>query len=73
MEATPTVGTLIHDLRLDALLTQKQLAAALGVEAMTVSRWERDETPPSDLNRVRLGRFFKKNPNEFRVIVEQAA
>lgn len=70
MNANPTVGQRIRDLRLGALLTQKALAAKLGVETMTVSRWERDDVPPSDLNRVRLGRFFNVNPNEFRPTFE---
>jgi transcriptional regulator with XRE-family HTH domain len=55
----------IKELRLNRELTQKQLALALSVEAVTVSRWERGEVPPSDLNRVRLGRFFCVHPNEF--------
>lgn len=63
--ALPSPGARIKELRLGRLLTQRQLADKLGVEAITVSRWERDETPPSDLNRVRLGQFFGVHPNEF--------
>lgn len=70
--ALPQPGGRIKELRLDRELTQRQLAEKLGVEAVTVSRWERGDKPPSDLNRVRLGRFFGVHPNEF-VQVEEAA
>lgn len=55
----------IKDLRLKREMTQRQLADQIGVDAITVSRWERGYKPPSDLNRVRLGRFFGVHPNEF--------
>lgn len=66
MEATLTVGGRIKDFRLALLLTQKALANKLGVESVTVSRWERDDVPPSDLNRVRLGQLFDVHPDLFR-------
>lgn len=59
-------GQRIKELRLERELTQFDLALKLGVTAVTVSRWERDFKPPSDLNRVRLGRFFGVHPNEFQ-------
>lgn len=67
-KALPTPGQRIKNLRLDRELTQYDLAYELGVTAVTVSRWERDYKPPSDLNRVRLGRFFGVHPNEFASI-----
>ena len=41
------VGGRLRIARRSAGLTQKQLAEALGVEAITVSRWERGVTTPS--------------------------
>ena len=41
------VGGQLRIARRSAGLTQKQLAAALGVEPITVSRWERGVTTPS--------------------------
>ena len=41
------VGGRVRAARRAAGLTQKQLAEALGVEPITVSRWERDVTSPS--------------------------
>jgi transcriptional regulator with XRE-family HTH domain len=41
------VGERLRIARRSAGLTQKQLAAALGVESITVSRWEREVTTPS--------------------------
>lgn len=53
----------IKHLRLEKTLTQRQLAGKLGVDPITVSRWERG-TPPSDLNRVMLARVFGVHPND---------
>jgi transcriptional regulator with XRE-family HTH domain len=41
------VGSRLRAARRGAGLTQKQLGDALGVEAITVSRWERGVTSPS--------------------------
>jgi transcriptional regulator with XRE-family HTH domain len=41
------VGDRLRTARRSVGLTQKQLAAELGVEAITVSRWERGVTTPS--------------------------
>ena len=46
------VGGRLRTARRSAGLTQKQLAEALGVESITVSRWERGVTTPS-LSRLR--------------------
>lgn len=46
------VGARLRAARRAAGLTQKQLADALGVESITVSRWERGVTAPS-LERLR--------------------
>ncbi len=41
------VGVRVRAARLSVGLTQKQLAESLGVESITVSRWERGVTMPS--------------------------
>ena len=41
-------------------LTQKDLAAIVGVDAITVSRWERAEQRPSQRANRQLGRLAKK-------------
>ena len=46
-EKTPAVGARLRAARRDTGLTQKQLAQGLGVESITVSRWERGVTSPS--------------------------
>ena len=46
------MGGRLRTARRSVGLTQKQLAAALGVESITVSRWERGVTTPS-LSRLR--------------------
>jgi putative transcriptional regulator len=61
----------IKEARLELQLTQKQFAAKLGVDPITISRWERGATSPSDLFRVRLARLTGKHPDYYRE--EQAA
>lgn len=64
----------IRQLRVEkAVLTQRQLAQKIDVEPMTVSRWERGETTPSDLNRVLLARVFGIHPNDLLADDEAAA
>lgn len=41
------VGTRLRTARRSAGLTQRQLAEALGMESISVSRWEREVTTPS--------------------------
>ena len=54
----------IRDLRKSLGLTQKELAARLKVDAITVSRWERDEQKPSNLAQKQLTRLVNKIINE---------
>lgn len=59
-------STRIRELRLEKLqLKQRELADKLGVQPITVSRWERGVTTPSDLHRVLLARLFGMHPNDF--------
>lgn len=58
----------IKQLRLEGFprpLKQKELAAKIGVDPITVSRWERGATKPSDLHRVLLARAAGTHPNDF--------
>lgn len=45
----PQIGKLIRALRLEAGLTQEQLAAQLGVTHSSVGRWENGRSKPSPL------------------------
>lgn len=49
----------IKDLRNEAGLTQEQLAERLGVQRMTVIRWERGDNPPSEEKLLLLAQLFK--------------
>lgn len=57
-------ATRIKTHRLELQLKQRELAAKVDVDPITVSRWERGETVPSDLKRVALARVFGIHPNE---------
>lgn len=57
-------ATLIKTYRLEHQLTQKELAEQIDVDAITVSRWERGATTPSDLYRVRVARVLGIHPND---------
>jgi transcriptional regulator with XRE-family HTH domain len=64
----------IKKLRTEKLLvTQRQLAERVGVDPITVSRWERGESMPTDLNRVVLARLAGVHPNWFLEDEEEAA
>ena len=54
----------IKDLRKRANLTQKEMAAILGVAEFTVRRWEKGEARPSQLAQRQLQRLHRKNSNE---------
>lgn len=59
-------ATRIKQLRVEKLtLKQRELADKLGVDPITVSRWERGATKPSDLHRVLLARIAGGHPNDF--------
>ena len=55
----------IKEARLDARLTQQELAELVGVDQNTVSRWERGETEPSDLSRHALMEHLDLEPADF--------
>lgn len=64
-------AALIKSFRLEHELTQKQFAQRIEVDPITVSRWERGETHPSDLYRVRIARALGLHPND--LLSEEAA
>lgn len=51
----------IRELRKTLGLTQKELAARVRVDAITVSRWERSEQKPSQQAKRQLARLAKRN------------
>ena len=51
----------VKQLRKALGLTQKELAARIRVEAITVSRWERGEQKPSRQAERQLNRLARKN------------
>lgn len=56
----------IKQIRVEKLhLTQRELADKIQVDPITVSRWERGEVTPTDLNRVLLARLGGVHPNWF--------
>lgn len=54
----------IKTLRESLGLTQKELAARVKVDAITVSRWERNEQKPSNHAKRQLARLVNKITNE---------
>ena len=50
----------VKNLRKKLGLTQKELAARMKVDAITVSRWERGEQRPSQLAERKLNKLAKK-------------
>ena len=49
----------LKELRTETGLTQEQLGERIGVQRMTIIRWERGSNPPSDENLLRLAQLFK--------------
>lgn len=56
-----TVAENIRSARLAADLTQAQLAAALGIEPMAISKWERGLHTPADNNLLALGERLSRD------------
>lgn len=59
------VGRNIKAARTERGQTQSTLAAAIGVEVLAVSRWERGVTQPSDANLVALSESLGRTPAWF--------
>lgn len=60
-----TLATNIREARLDARLTQRQVADAVGVETMAVSRWERGAQRPRDAHVALIARATNRAPGWF--------
>jgi transcriptional regulator with XRE-family HTH domain len=56
---TGTLGDVIRAQRIEAGLTQKQLATASGVPRYWLGRWERDRALPNQAQWVSLGKVLK--------------
>ncbi len=54
------VGRNLRIARKSRGLTQHQLAVALGCEDMAISRWERGQNRPSDINLVAIAEVFSR-------------
>jgi transcriptional regulator with XRE-family HTH domain len=60
-----TIATNIRTARLDAELTQAQLAAVLGIESMAISKWERGHHAPSNGNLLALAEHLSRDVGWF--------
>ena len=58
------MGAKIREHRERIGLSQKQLAAALGVDSSAVSLWESGKTAPTMKNLIRLAEVFKCSPGD---------
>lgn len=65
MAGDKALGARIQSARAERGWRQKDLAAALGVEALTVSRWERGEHAPTVETLGRLAGVLGKQPGYF--------
>lgn len=74
-DSRQALGALIRDRRLsyDNPLKQRELASKIGVDPITVSRWERGITIPSDVHRVLLTRALGGHPSDYQPVEEVAA
>lgn len=60
-----TAGARLRRLRTVAAYTQAQVAAALGVDRVTVVRWEHDERVPHRSHRVALAELLGGQPGDY--------
>ena len=56
-----TFGDKVKEVRGDLLLSQKQLAEAIGVSQVTVARWESQNLEPKFLTKKKFEIFCKAN------------
>ncbi|MBA3822413.1 MAG: helix-turn-helix transcriptional regulator [Ktedonobacterales bacterium] len=61
----------LRQLRESRLLSQNDLAVAVGVLQTTVSNWERGEQRPQFAQLRKLAEFFKLNPQELQQVIEE--
>lgn len=52
------VGERLLDLRKDAYMTQKELAAKLKVTKATISSYENDKSEPPDITKIEIAKIF---------------
>ena len=63
-----TIGEKIYNLRKEKDVSQEELSFALNVSRQTVSRWERDNSKPTESNIRCLCKFFGVDKNYFSEI-----
>lgn len=61
----------LRELRKNALMTQQELAAALGVDQKRISQWENGEVRPRPANLRRLCDALKVTPRELLDALEE--
>lgn len=61
-----SIGDAIRERRKAIGLSQRQLAASVGVHAITVSNWERGENVPDERQMTRLADVFATSPGALR-------
>lgn len=59
------MNTFLRYIRLQAGLTQEELANALGVTSMSIWRWESGKNMPSPFFRMAICAYFHRSPAEF--------
>ena len=65
METRESIAQKLRQLRLDRSLSQQQIASALGVTKITVSRWERAQAEPSIETFQRLCKLLNVHVSDF--------
>ena len=63
-----TIGEKIYNLRKEKDVSQEELSFALNVSRQTISRWERDNSKPTESNIRCLCKFFGVDKNYFSEI-----
>lgn len=59
------VADLIAGCRVEQELTQREVAAKVGVSVRTVQRWEAGESRPQNAHLLRLARLLGLDPTDF--------
>jgi transcriptional regulator with XRE-family HTH domain len=69
--AAPTGGDLLRAMRHRSRLTVDQVAARLGVQSSTVSRWERSQTAPRDSRLQQVLHVLQARPEEREALTDR--
>lgn len=66
------IGKTLRKKRMMEDISQKQLAQAIGVSHLQISRWEKNKSVPDGRNLLRLMGYLNINPNELFVVTNTA-